>query len=190
MIPLALVTLSTRQKQRKPSVGAGDFASNPEPFGTIVWQLGNVSELHEPGGRLRSSLAGPRLPASRGDRLRGSRASATTTCVNATPRVAVAGGIWRANRDAIGRTMRNDSRHGIATTMVFAEHRTQKAPDGPNGAEHSVAKPDAMFVKSVSEAGLRQDVREREPLIARKASAHRIQVRHGIAFKLTAIPAA
>jgi hypothetical protein len=74
--------------------------------------------------------------------------------------------------------MRDDSRHGIAATVVFAEYLTQKAPDGRDRAEHSVAKLDAVFVENVPDAGLRQDVREREPLIARKAGAHRIQARH------------
>ena len=86
--------------------------------------------------------------------------------------------------------MRDDSRYGIAATVVFAECLTQKAPDGRDGAEHSVPILDAMFVENIPDAGLRQDVREREPLIARKAVAHRIQARHGTALKLTAIPAA
>ena len=74
--------------------------------------------------------------------------------------------------------MRDDSRHGIAATVVFAEYLTQKAPDGRDRAEHSVPILDAMFVENVPDAGLSQDVREREPLIARKAGAHRIQARH------------
>ena len=46
-----------------------------------------------------------------------------------------------------------------------------------------------MGPKYVTDAGLRQDAREWKALVPRKASAHRVQVRHGIAFKLTAIPA-
>ena len=86
--------------------------------------------------------------------------------------------------------MRDDSRHSIAATVVFAEYLAQETPDGRDRAEHSVPKLDAIFVENVPDAGLSQDVRERESLIARKAGAYRIQARHGIAFKLTAIPAA
>ena len=64
--------------------------------------------------------------------------------------------------------MRDDSRHGIAATVVFAEYLTQKAPDGRDRAEHSVPILDAMFVENVPDAGLGQDVREREPLIRAK----------------------
>jgi hypothetical protein len=70
--------------------------------------------------------------------------------------------------------MRDDSRYGIAATVVFAENLTQETPDGRDGAEHSVPILDAMFLENVPDVGLGQDVREREPLIARKAGAHRI----------------
>ena len=86
--------------------------------------------------------------------------------------------------------MRNNSRHGIAATVVFIEYLTQKAPDGRNRIVHSVPVFDAVFIENVPNVGLGQNVRERQPLIARKAGAHRIQARHGTAFKLTAIPAA
>ena len=110
--------------------------------------------------------------------------------MNTTPRIAVAGGIWRANSIAIGRTMRDDSRHGITTTVIFIEYLTQKAPNSRDRVEHSVPKLDALFVENVPDAGLGQNVRKRESLIARKAGAHCFQARHGTAFKLTAIPAA
>jgi hypothetical protein len=71
--------------------------------------------------------------------------------------------------------MRDDSRHGIAATVVLAEYLAQEAPDGRDRTEHSVPILDTMFVENVSDAGLRQDVHEREPLIARKAGAYRIQ---------------
>ena len=71
--------------------------------------------------------------------------------------------------------MRNDSRHGIAATVVFIEYLTQKAPDGGERAEHSVPILDTLFVENVPDVVLSQNVREREPLIARKAGAHRIQ---------------
>jgi hypothetical protein len=86
--------------------------------------------------------------------------------------------------------MRDDSRHGIAATVVFIEYLTQKAPDGRDRIEYSVPILDAMLVENVPDAGLGQNVRERESLIARKAGAHCFQARHGTAFKLTAIPAA
>ena len=75
--------------------------------------------------------------------------------------------------------MRDDSRHGISTTVIFAEHLTQKAPDGRERVKHSVPKPDAVFVEHIPNAGLGQNVRERKPLIARKTGADRIQARHG-----------
>ena len=74
--------------------------------------------------------------------------------------------------------MRDDSRHGIAATVVFAEYLAQKPPDGRDRAEHSVPKLNAMFVQNIPNAGLRQNVRKRESLIARKAGAYRIQARH------------
>jgi hypothetical protein len=47
-----------------------------------------------------------------------------------------------------------------------------------------------MFMKNVFDAVLGKNVCEGESLIAREAGAHRIQARHGIAFKLVANPAA
>ena len=74
--------------------------------------------------------------------------------------------------------MRDDSRDGIAATVVFAEYLTQKAPNCRDRAEHSVPKLDALFVENVPDTRLGQNVRERKPLIARKAGAYRIQTRH------------
>src|SRR5208337_1539466 len=116
--------------------------------------------------------------------------SGENTGGNAISRGAVAGRIGRAHRHAIGCTVCDDSRHGIAATVVFAEYLTQETPDRRHGAEHSVPKRHAMFIEHLLDAGLRQDVRERESLIARKAGAHRIQARHGTACWLTAILAA
>ncbi len=45
--------------------------------------------------------------------------------------------------------MRDDSRDGIAVTVVFAEYLTQKAPNGRDRVEHSVPKLDALFVENV-----------------------------------------
>ena len=70
--------------------------------------------------------------------------------------------------------MRDDSRHGIAATVVFAEDLTQKAPNSSDRAKHSVPKLHAMLVEHILDAGLGQNVRERESFIARKASAQRI----------------
>ena len=75
---------------------------------------------------------------------------------------------------AIGCTMRDDSRHGISATMVLAEYLTQKAPDGRDRAEHTVPIRNVVFVKNLPNASLRQNVRERESLVARKANAYRI----------------
>ena len=71
--------------------------------------------------------------------------------------------------------MRDDSRHGITATAIVAEYLPQKAPDGRDRAEYSVPVLDAVFVETLPDTGLRQDVRERESLIARKAGAYRIQ---------------
>ena len=79
---------------------------------------------------------------------------------------------------------------GIAATVVFAEYLTQKAPNCRDRVEHSVPKRDVMFVENVHDIGLSQNVRERKSLIVRKTGAHCIQARHGINFKLTAIPVA
>ena len=55
---------------------------------------------------------------------------------------------------ATGRTMRDDSRHGISATVVFAEYLAQKAPDGRDRALHPVPILDPMFLENVSDAGL------------------------------------
>ena len=98
--------------------------------------------------------------------------------------VAVAGGIGRANRDAIGRPVGDDSRHGIAATVVLAEHLTEKAPDGRDRVEHAVAILDAMFVEDVQDVGFGQNIRKGESLVARETSADRIQAGHGIVFPI------
>ena len=62
--------------------------------------------------------------------------------------------------------MRDDSRDGIAAAVVFAKYLAQKSPDGRNWVEHSVAICNAMFIENVLNAGFRQDIRERKPVIA------------------------
>ena len=74
--------------------------------------------------------------------------------------------------------MCDDSRHGIAATVVFAEHLSQKAPDGRDRAIDSVSKLNAMLAKNFPDTSLGKNVRERKPLVARKAGAHRVQARH------------
>lgn len=74
--------------------------------------------------------------------------------------------------------MRDDLRHGIAATVVFAEYLTEKAPNGRDRAEHAVPKLDTMFVENVHDVGFGQDVGERKSLIVRKAGAHGIKAHH------------
>jgi hypothetical protein len=69
--------------------------------------------------------------------------------------------------------MGDDLRHGIATTVVFAENLTQKSPDSGDWAKHSVPKIDALFVKNFPYACLGQNVREGKPFVARKTGAYR-----------------
>ena len=54
---------------------------------------------------------------------------------------------------ATGRTMGNDSRHGVSATMIFAEYLAQEAPDGGNRVVHPVAILDSMFVKDLFDTG-------------------------------------
>ena len=68
--------------------------------------------------------------------------------------------------------MRDYSRHGIAATVVFAEHLSQESPDGRDRAIHSVPKLDAMVVKDFLDAVLGQNGSERKSLVARKAGAY------------------
>ena len=80
--------------------------------------------------------------------------------------------------DDAGRTMRDDSRHGIAATVVFAEYLTQKAPNRRDRVEHAVPKRDTKFVENVSDTGFGQNIRDGKPLVAREAGADCIQARH------------
>ena len=66
----------------------------------------------------------------------------------------------------------------IAATVIFAEYLTEKAPAGCDRMEHSVPVRDAMLVENILDTFLRQNVREWEPLVARKAGAYRIQACH------------
>ena len=84
--------------------------------------------------------------------------------------------------------MRDDPRYRISATVVFVEYLTQKAPDGRDRAEDTVAILDALFVEHVPNAGLGQNVRERESLIALKAGTYRIKTRHGTALPFDGDP--
>ena len=83
--------------------------------------------------------------------------------------VAVAGRVGRAGSQAAGRPVGDDARHGVAATVVVAEHLGEEAPDGGDRVEHPVAILDAVFVEDVQDAGFGQDVGEGKPLVAREA---------------------
>jgi hypothetical protein len=74
--------------------------------------------------------------------------------------------------------MSDDTRDGIATTVVVAEHLREKAPDGSNRVEHSVPILDAMIVENVQDVGFGQNIRKGKPLVAREAGADHLQVGH------------
>jgi hypothetical protein len=74
--------------------------------------------------------------------------------------------------------MSDDAGHGIATTVVVAEHLREKAPERRDRVEHSVTVLDAMLVENIQNVGFGQNIRKGKPLIAREAGAHRLQVRH------------
>jgi hypothetical protein len=76
----------------------------------------------------------------------------------------------------------DDARHGVAAAVVVAEDLGEEAPEGRERAEHPVAVLDLMFVEGIPDAGLGQDVCEREALVACEAGAELIQAGHGIGF--------
>ncbi|RLT03988.1 MAG: hypothetical protein DWI22_17320, partial [Planctomycetota bacterium] len=65
-----------------------------------------------------------------------------------TPRCAVAGRIGRTNRNAIGGTMCDDSRHRIAATVVLAENLREKPPDRDLRSEHAVSELNLMIIEN------------------------------------------
>ena len=75
--------------------------------------------------------------------------------------------------------MGDDARDGVAAAVVVAEHLAEEAPEGRDRAEHPVAVLDLVFVEDFQDAGLGQDLGERQPLAAREAGANRLQTRHG-----------
>ena len=99
--------------------------------------------------------------------------------------VAVAGRVGRAGLQAAGGPVGDDPRHGVAAAVVVAEDLGEEAPDGRDRAEHPVAVPDAVLVEGVADAGLGQDVGEREAVVAREAGAELIQARPGSASAIS-----
>ena len=65
--------------------------------------------------------------------------------------------------------MGNDARDGVAATLVLAEDLGEEAPDGADGTEHPVAVLDVVLGQDLEDAGLGQDVSERQPLVVRKS---------------------
>ena len=78
--------------------------------------------------------------------------------------------------------MGNDPRHGVAAAVVVAEDLGEESPEGRDGVEHPVAVADTVFVEDVEDAGLGQDLGEREALVAREAGAELIQAHPGLGF--------
>ncbi len=78
--------------------------------------------------------------------------------------------------------MGDDPRHGVAARVVVAEHLGEEAPDGGGRVEDPIAVADSVHVEGIADAGLGQDVGEREALVAREAGAELIQAHPGLGF--------
>src|SRR5262249_23768824 len=81
--------------------------------------------------------------------------------------------------------MGDDPRHGVAAGVVVAEDLGEEAPGGRDRVVDPVAVADAVRVEGLADAGLGQEVGEREPLVAHEAGAELIQARHGIGFDVS-----
>jgi hypothetical protein len=92
--------------------------------------------------------------------------------------VAVAGGVGRTHLQGACGPMGDDPGYGVAAAVVIAEALGEKAPDGSDGAEHSVAILETMLIQSIEDADFAQGVGERQSLVARKASADHVQGSH------------
>ncbi len=90
---------------------------------------------------------------------------------NADTGVTVAGGVGRTHLQTACGPMGDDPGYGLAAAVVIAEDLGEKAPDGSDGAEHSVAILEIMLIESLEDAGFAQGVGERQSLVARKPSA-------------------
>ena len=85
--------------------------------------------------------------------------------------VAVAGGIGRADSGTAGRPVCDDPGHGVAATVVVAEHLAEEAPDGRDRIENAVPILDAMVVENLEDVGFGQNIRKGKPGAVRKTSA-------------------
>src|SRR5262249_49889550 len=63
---------------------------------------------------------------------------------------------------------------------VGAEDLGEESPEGRDRVKPPVAVPDAMLVEGIVDAGLGQDVGEREAVVAHEAGAEPIQARPGV----------
>ena len=88
------------------------------------------------------------------------------------------GGIGRADPGTNGRLVRDDPGHGIAATVVVAQHLTEKSPDSRDRIENSIPILDAMVVEDIEDVGFGQNIRKGKPLVARKTGANFLQARH------------
>ena len=94
------------------------------------------------------------------------------------PRCAVAGRIGRTNRNAISGTMRDDSRHRIAATVVLTENLREKPPDRDLRSEHAVSELHLMIVENRLNTRLGKHLTERQTVIVRKPAAQFVKCRH------------
>lgn len=65
------------------------------------------------------------------------------------------------------------------------EDLREEAPDGRDRAEDPVPVADAVFVECIADAGLGQDIGEREALVAREAGAEPIQACQRLGFGIS-----
>ena len=91
--------------------------------------------------------------------------------MKAAASVAVAGGIGRADPSTAGGLVRDDPSHGVAATVVVAEHLAEEAPDGRDRIENAVPILDAMIVENVEDVGFGQNIRKGKPRAARETGA-------------------
>ena len=74
--------------------------------------------------------------------------------------------------------MSDDTRDGIATTVVVAEHLRKKAPDGRYWVENAVTVFDAMIVEHIEDLGFGQNLRKGKPRVTGETRADCLQVFH------------
>ena len=71
---------------------------------------------------------------------------------------------------------------GVAAGVVVAEDLGEEAPEGRDRCEHPVAIGDAVLVEGLADAGLGQDVGEREAVVVHEAGTEPIQAHPGLGF--------